>query len=236
MSISHSNIIYLVKFVLSASLLYLPHSNSAYVISYLPQYKSFYGVTFSLIITMLSYKTVIVCGLLISLVSSTDISPKATCEECQEAFGNLVTRLLSEDSLVEQMDLLKTGVCSVLEDPVACNELVDTWWVLMAGVLYPNLMNPQDLCNNAGVCDIAKDWTCEDCVGGIEFASGYFESEESIQAGIDLLSGDSFCGAPGATEDCAEQMAGWLPVAIPVLSAALREQEIQICQEEVGVC
>merc|ERR1719341_2599719 len=157
---------------------------------------------------MLSHKTTTLCVLLISLVASADISPKVvTCEECQEAYGNLVTRLLTEDSLVEQMDLLKTSGCSVLEDPVACNELVDTWWTLMAGVLYPNLMNPQELCNSAGVCDIARDWTCEDCVGGIEFASGYF-----------------------ATEDCAEQMASWIPIAIPVLSAALRDQEIQLCQ------
>eukprot|EP00091_Calanus_sinicus_P001104 TRINITY_DN11047_c0_g1_i6.p1 TRINITY_DN11047_c0_g1~~TRINITY_DN11047_c0_g1_i6.p1 ORF type:complete len:110 (-),score=32.77 TRINITY_DN11047_c0_g1_i6:202-531(-) len=106
----------------------------------------------------------------------------------------------------------------------------------MAAVLYPNLMDPQDLCSEAAVCDIAKDWTCEDCVGGIEFAAGYFESEASIQDGIDLLSGESFCGAPGATEDCAEQMANWLPIAIPILSAALRDQEIELCQEEVGVC
>merc|ERR1719341_1754443 len=142
---------------------------------------------------MLSHKTTTLCVLLISLVASADISPKVvTCEECQEAYGNLVTRLLTEDSLVEQMDLLKTSGCSVLEDPVACNELVDTWWTLMAGVLYPNLMNPQELCNSAGVCDIARDWT---------------------------------------SEDCAEQMASWIPIAIPVLSAALRDQEIQLCQE-----
>ena len=185
---------------------------------------------------MISYKTTTLCVLLISLVSSSVISPRATCEECQEAVEKLVTRLTSEESLVEQTDLLKTAVCEVMEDTAACNELVDTYWVLMAGILYPTLMNPQDLCNNAGACDITRDWTCEDCVGGLEFAAGYFESEESVQAGIELLSGDSFCGAPGATEDCAEQMAEWLPIAIPVLAAALRDQEVQLCQEEVGVC
>ena len=189
-------------------------------------------------ITMSFYKTVTIFVLFTSVVSSTQISPKATCEECKEAFGKLVTRLLTEASLAEQMDLLKTAGCGVMEDPVACNELVDSWWGVMASILYPTLMNPEALCNMDGVCEseVLKDWTCEDCVGGVELASGYFESEESVQIAVDLLAGDSFCGAPGATEDCAEQMAVWLPVAIPILSAALREQEIQICQEEVGVC
>merc|ERR1712123_509375 len=172
-------------------------------------------------ITMGFYKTVAIFVLFTSVVSSTQISPKATCEECKEAFGKLVTRLLTEASLAEQMDLLKTA-----------------GWGVMASILYPTLMNPEALCNMDGVCESEdlKEWTCEDCVGGVELATGYFESEESVQIAVDLLAGDSFCGAPGATEDCAEQMAVWLPVAIPILSAALRDQEVQICQEEVGVC
>ena len=127
--------------------------------------------------------------------------------------------------------------CSSVPSPEDCNDLVDTWWVVMASILYPSLIVPQDLCTMAGSCvQVAKDWTCEDCLGGVVLAAGYFESEESIQMGIDLLSGDVFCGAPEATEDCAEQMAAWLPVAIPILAGAFRAQEVEICQEEVGVC
>ena len=187
---------------------------------------------------MLSYTATTLCLLLISTVSAL-VSPRdITCEECTEAFGKLVARLLTEDSLAEQIDILKAAGCAVLEDPEACITLVDTWWGVMASILYPNLMNPQNLCMMSGNCMVksVKEWTCEECVGGVEMAANYFASEESIQAGIDLLSGDIFCGAPEATENCAEEMASWLPVAIPILSAALKEQEIQLCHEEVGIC
>jgi len=183
--------------------------------------------------TMIFHKTI-----LLSILSSSLVLATPTCDECTQAFGNLVTRLTGEESLMEQMDLLKTFGCGVMENPDDCNNLVDEWWGVMASILYPSLMVPQDLCTMAGSCTeySIKDWTCDDCIGGVVMAAGYFETEESIQMGVDLLSGDAFCGAPDATEDCAEQMAVWLPVAIPILADAFRAQEIEICQEEVGVC
>merc|ERR1712029_538436 len=160
-------------------------------------------------ITMSFSKNILICVFFTSLVSATP-----TCDECTMAFSNLVTRLTGEQSLVEQMDLLKTLGCGVMESPEECNDLVDTWWPVMASILYPSLIVPQDLCAMAGSCteDNLKDWTCEDCLGGVVMAAGYFESEESIQ------------------------MAVWPPVAIPILAGTLRAQEVEICQEEVGVC
>merc|ERR1712168_1106878 len=154
--------------------------------------------------TMIFPKTILLCILSSSLVLATP-----TCDECNQAFGNLVTRLTGEESLMEQIDLLKTFGCGVMENPDDCNNLVDTWWGVMASILYPSLMVPQDLCTMAGSCTeySIKDWTCEDCIGGVVMAAGYFE-----------------------TEDCAEQMAVWLPVAIPILADAFRAQEIEICQ------
>ena len=136
------------------------------------------------------------------------------------------------------MDLLKAVGCPAQADPEACNALVDTWWAIMASILYPTFMDPLTLCQFGEICDmrIVKEWTCEECIGGVEFAAGVFEDVSTIQAAVTLLSGDIFCGAPEATADCAEEIAGWIPVAIPILSAALRDQEIEICQEEVGIC
>ena len=178
-------------------------------------------------------KTILICVLFISLSSATP-----TCDECTLAFSNLVARLTGEESLVEQMEILKSLGCGVMDSPDECNDLVDSWWPVMASILYPSLIVPQDLCAMAGSCTANndKDWTCEDCLGGVVMASEYFESEESIQMAVDLLAGDAFCGAPDATPDCPEQMAVWLPVAIPILAGTLRAQEVEICQDEVGVC
>merc|ERR1719431_545298 len=143
-------------------------------------------------------------------------------------------------SLIVPQDLCAmTGLCT--ENNIkdwTCNDLVDSWWPVMASILYPSLIVPQDLCAMTGLCteNNTKDWTCNDCLGGVVMAAGYFESAESIQMAVDLLAGDAFCGLPEATPDCAEQMAVWLPVAIPILAGTLRAQEVEICQEEVGVC
>merc|ERR1712106_1161332 len=109
-------------------------------------------------VTMLSYTATTLCLLLISTVSA-HVSPRdITCEECTEAFGKLVARLLTEDSLAEQIDILKAAGCAVLEDPEACVTLVDTWWGVMASILYPNLMNPQNLCMMSGNCLVKSVW------------------------------------------------------------------------------
>ena len=161
-----------------------------------------------------------------------------TCDECQDAFGKLTTRLLSEESLAEQMELLKSMSCATLPEPEACNDLVDSWWVVMASILYPNLLDPLDLCTMMMACSAStvRHWTCEDCTNGLTMAADWFESEEVIEQGIELLAGDNFCGQPGATEDCSEQMAVWLPIAMPILAGSVRDQKVELCQEEIGVC
>merc|ERR1740131_205301 len=139
-----------------------------------------------------------------------------TCEECTEAFTKLVTRMLSEKSLAEQVEILKAEACATQADPAACNDLVDTWWTIMASILYPSLIVPADFCVYLGNCQQrdwrlrSGDWTCQDCTNGLEFAAGYLADEQ----------------AEAAAPDCADQMASWLPVALPVLAGALDAQKV----------
>ena len=127
----------------------------------------------------------------------------------------------------------------------------------MASILYPSLIVPADFCIYLGNCQQrdwrlrSGDWTCVDCTIGLEFAAGHLADEQVVAAAISILQGDVFCGAEGATPDCADQvstelcctalhgtlqMAAWLPVALPVLAGALDAQKVEICQEEIGVC
>merc|ERR1712083_272735 len=86
-----------------------------------------------------------------------------TCDECQDAFGKLTTRLLSEESLAEQIELLKSMSCATLPEPEPCNDLVDSWWAVMASILYPSLLDPLDLCTMMMACSAStvRDWTCK---------------------------------------------------------------------------
>ena len=50
--------------------------------------------------------------LAIAAISAVSADNKAvTCDECQAAVGDLVTRLLGEESLAEQIAILKLVVC-----------------------------------------------------------------------------------------------------------------------------
>ena len=108
--------------------------------------------------------------------------------------------------------LSQAEACATQADPAACNDLVDTWWTVMASILYPSLIVPADFCVYLGNCQMRDwrprtgDWTCEDCTNGLEFAAGYLADEQVVAAAISILQGDVFCGAAGATPDCADQV------------------------------
>ena len=55
-------------------------------------------------------KFIILAIAAIGAVSASD-SKAVTCDECQAAVGDLVTRLLGEESLAEQIAILKLVVC-----------------------------------------------------------------------------------------------------------------------------
>ena len=81
-----------------------------------------------------------------------------------------------------------------------------------------------------------SDWTCEECTDILARTADYMSREETIAEGVAYLQGDCFCGQDGHTEDCPTLVETVLPMAMPVLGAALMEQSTELCQEVVGVC
>ena len=51
-----------------------------------------------------------------------------------------------------------------------------------------------------------------------------------------MPAGDCFCGTEGHTDDCPSLVEAVVPLAMPVLAAALSEKAVEHCQEIVGVC
>ena len=62
------------------------------------------------------------------------------------------------------------------------------------------------------------------------------QDEATVAEGVVYLQGDCFCGQDGHSADCADMVAGIVPLAMAVLAGVLVDQEIEICQEVVGVC
>merc|ERR1712244_79969 len=117
------------------------------------------------------------------------------CDECQAAAQDFVSHLLTEESLAEQVQLMKDNVCPQLGMD-GCEGILDMWYADMATCIFNHF----------------------------------------IIEGVTHLQGDCFCGAEGHTEDCPALVQAVVPLAMPVLAAALTEKTVEHCQEIAGVC
>merc|ERR1719232_231807 len=172
-------------------------------------------------------------------VSGSAASRAVTCDECQAASADLVDRLLGEESLAEQIAILKLVVCPQLPAEVDCEGVLDMWFADMASCIYNHFILEQDVCALLGLCSqrgLVRDWTCEECTDILARTADYMSREETIAEGVTYLQGECFCGQDGHTDDCPNLVQTVLPLALPVLAAALNEQAAELCQEVVGVC
>merc|ERR1712126_675782 len=129
-----------------------------------------------------------------------------TCDECQTAASDLVDRLLSEESIAEQIAILKLVVCPQLPADIDCEGTLDMWYADMAGCIYNHFMLEQDVCALLGLCTksqgarmsaLPKDWTCEECTDILARTADYMSREETIAEGVTYLQGECFCGQDG---------------------------------------
>merc|ERR1739838_118932 len=168
-------------------------------------------------------------------------SNAVTCDECQAGAAALVTHILSDESIAEQVAILKAVVCPQLDDAEGCEASLDMWFGDMASCIYNHFILEGDVCSRLGFCKKAaiftpRDWTCEECTDVLARTAAFMSEEETIAMGVEYLQGDCFCGADGHTADCPDLVAAVVPLAMPVLAQTLVEQTVEHCQEIVGVC
>ena len=113
--------------------------------------------------------------LALAALGSVSASKAVTCDECQAAVTDLVARLLSEESIAEQIAILKQTVCPMLPDlQPDCEGTLDILFPDMAGCIYNHFMLEKDVCGELlGLCykksqkvqlmERVSDWTCEEC-------------------------------------------------------------------------
>lgn len=149
--------------------------------------------------------------------------------------------LLTDASLAEQTEILKAIVCPQLDDADACMATIDMWFKDIATCIYPHFIVDGDVCTIFGICKKAsiftpRDWTCDECTDLLTQAAGLMQDEATVAEGVEYLQGECFCGADGHSADCADMVAGIVPLSMPVLAGILVDQEVELCQEVVGVC
>merc|ERR1712142_1050975 len=183
---------------------------------------------------ILMFLTIIGCA-------SASTSYGITREECQMGAGLLIHHLLSDESVAEQEEIIKTLVCPQTPDPTGCEADVTKWFPAMAGCMYPHFVIDGDLCSRLGLCPESsliapRDITCEECTDILTRIAGFMSEEETIMESVEYLQGECFCGQDGHTDDCADLVSTVVPLALPVLAEILAGQSNQLCAEGVGVC
>merc|ERR1712211_120189 len=157
-------------------------------------------------------------------VSGSAASRAVTCDECQAASADLVARLLGEESLAEQIAILKLVVCPQLPAEVDCEGTLDMWFADMASCIYNHFILEQDVCGLLGLCykndlrTVVGDWTCDECLDILSRTSEYMARPETIYAGVAYRQG---------------LISTVLPMAMPVLAGALNDQATELCQEVI---
>merc|ERR1712176_221582 len=174
------------------------------------------------------------CLVLSSLLATT--LAEVTCDDCTAATGALIDRLLSEDSIAEQVTIVGATVCPSMPDPAACEEYLTTWWGAAAECVF-NAIADTNPCGTLGYCKkeanpLVKDWTCDECTDVLARVAAFLQEAETIDMAIGVLQGDCFCGMDGHSAD---SVAGLIPAAMPVLAGVLTEQTTELCQDLVGV-
>merc|ERR1712233_79481 len=107
--------------------------------------------------------------LALAAIGAVSASGAVTCDECQTAASDLVDRLLSEESIAEQIAILKLVVCPQLPADIDCEGLLDAEFVAMATCIYNEFILNQDVCGRLGLCykenklTQVRDWTCDEC-------------------------------------------------------------------------
>merc|ERR550519_1758687 len=130
--------------------------------------------------------------------------------------------------------LVLVGALGVARAAVTCDECQAAVQDF-ASCIFNHFLVESDACGLAGLCYV-RDWTCDECSMLMSQLAAFMTEEETIAEGVSYLQGECFCGQEGHTESCPDLVSGVVPLAMPVLAAALTEKTVEHCQEIVNVC
>merc|ERR1711993_90701 len=185
---------------------------------------------------LVSHRRIIMKGLIIlAVVAAASAAP--SCDDRKAAVAGFKERLLTPESLAEQQAILTLAACPQAPDPAQCEQWVATYWAGIAEVLFTWLTDVKDPCGSLGLGLCKKGFTCDECLGALDFLGGVMVDDSYIAEATSYLQGPAYCGNGGEhTPDCEGTIAQAIPVAMQVLSEAIPAQGETLCQDVFGVC
>merc|ERR1711872_1135179 len=123
-----------------------------------------------------------------------------SCSDCTSVVNVLRARLTSEESIVQQGDILVGGICPSIEDPTDCEANLPGFWAGIATLLWPEYWNPEAdwMCAPTCAAPEQTNMTCDDCKTGIHAAIDQLLEEHTLDLIVDGLANGDFCANIGS--------------------------------------
>merc|ERR1719186_1350298 len=148
---------------------------------------------------------VIAATLLIAFLTSTGSearSPRFRCSECVGEMHDL--GWMAKVYEKPMMEYLQANYCPTLQDPTYCEHNVFQYYPIMLRQIMDHFIidNAVHICQMMGECDAkeVKEYTCEECIYGLEYVERYLKDEIMINEMVVYLEqnlcpefGDELC-------------------------------------------
>merc|ERR1719460_2952241 len=101
--------------------------------------------------------------------------PRFSCSECVEEMRGL--GMLVKFAAKDIHDYLADNFCPTLDHEEECRSKLSRYYIgmLFAIVEHYFMDGAEHICQTGGACDAAKEYTCDECIQGLEWVEAYIE-------------------------------------------------------------
>merc|ERR1711990_416498 len=140
-------------------------------------------------------------ALLLPLIAAASAAPEArfSCEECVREMHGLAAMV--KMGAIPIHDYIRDNYCPSLDSTAAqhfCEDSLSRYYVgmLFAVVGHYFVDGAIHVCQTGGACDAAKEYTCDECIQGLEWVEAYIEDPIMIAEYVVYLE-QNFCLSGG---------------------------------------
>merc|ERR1712215_108529 len=151
---------------------------------------------------------------------------RMTCNECVEEMHHLGRHMHEGAPFIAEY--LKDNFCPTVQDVEECEEHLVRYYVHQLGAIVQHFFvdGALHVCQTAGTCDVVREYTCEECVEGLQWVEAYMEDPIMI-AEFTLYLEQNMCMDDGCKQEVAKYFA---PMHMMAMEKFMIPQEI--CNSE----
>merc|ERR1719187_754550 len=152
-------------------------------------------------------KTVILLSVMLALVYAAPPDTRFSCYECVDEMHHLGWLVRAGARPIH--DYLAANYCPTTNDEEFCRDRLGWYYIGMLNAIVNHFFvdGAVHICQTMGTCDVARKYTCEECVQGLDWVQMYIEDPVVIAEYVVYLE-QNFClgesGGHGSDESAGE--------------------------------